>query len=76
MRTLLLNEIKNEMPNSQALGAFNEVVRYSDTFQGQTNTFKVEKNKYGITVATRYNNGVKTNFSRPLQEVANNLRKG
>jgi hypothetical protein len=40
MRTLLLNEIKNEMPNSQALGAFNEVVRYSDTFQGQTNTFK------------------------------------
>jgi hypothetical protein len=24
MRTLLLNEIKNEMPNSQALGAFND----------------------------------------------------
>lgn len=43
MRAILFNEICNERPNSAALGAFNAILSYSDTFQGKTNTFKIEK---------------------------------
>ena len=44
MRTLLLNEIKKEMPNSQALGAFNSVMNMSNT-QVDKNIDIVQKQK-------------------------------
>lgn len=44
MRTLLLNEIKNEMPNSQALGAFNSVMNMSNA-QVDRNIDIVQKQK-------------------------------
>lgn len=74
MRAILFNEICNERPNSAALGAFNAILSYSDTFQGKTNTFKIEKNQYGVKVAVRYTDGKKTNYSAPIKTVAENIR--
>ncbi len=45
MRTILISEICNEKPNSSALGAFNSVLSYSESYGGKTNTFKIEKQK-------------------------------
>ena len=74
MRTMLINEICNEKPNASARGGFTTILSYSDTFQGKTNTFKIEKNEYGVKLAVRYTNGEKTNYSAPINTVAKNLR--
>ena len=74
MRTILINEICNEKPNSAALGAFNSVLSYSEYYGGKTNTFKIEKNQYGVKVAVRYTDGIKTNYSAPINTIAKNIK--
>ena len=60
---------RNKSENSDGL-----ISNYKETYQGKEYTYRVGKNQYGQKVATRYADGVKTNYSTPVKKLIENIR--